>query len=235
MTWSSGRRRCRLAAPVLRAGLRAGLRVGLRVGLVVLLVLVVGCTAPARNVAAAHGQSAPTEYRGGVTLPVPYPMPDVTLTDTTGDDYDLLSSPSTPATLLFFGYTHCPDVCPDVLSAVASALTRMPDGTRDQIQLIFVTTDPARDTGAVIARYLRRFDPSFLGLTGDLRTITTTAAHVGVDIKGVQRLPDGGYDVGHSAQVLGFDRSHRAVVQWLPSTPIGDLTADFELLVSRQQ
>jgi protein SCO1/2 len=111
----------------------------------------------------------------------------------------------------------------------------MPAGSRDQIQLIFITTDPARDNGRVIDGYLRRFDPAFLGLTGQLGTIKAVAERVGVDIEGTQKLPDGGYEVGHSAQVIGFDRHRRGVVLWTPSTPIGDLAGDFELLVSRQQ
>jgi protein SCO1/2 len=87
----------------------------------------------------------------------------------------------------------------------------------------------------VIDGYLRRFDPAFLGLTGQLGTIKAVAERVGVDIEGTQKLPDGGYEVGHSAQVIGFDRHRRGVVLWTPSTPIGDLAGDFELLVSRQQ
>jgi len=206
-------------------------------GLLLVLILVsgVGCTAPTKQIAVIGGQGDPGGYRGGTSVPQPYRMPDLTLRDTSGNAYNLLTSPSKPVTLLFFGYTHCPDVCVGVLSEVASALSRMPDGSADQIQLIFITTDPPRDKGPVIESYLRRFDPTFLGLTGDLGTIKTVAGQVGVDITGVHQLPDGGYEVGHSAQVIGFDRHHRGVVLWAPSTPIGDLTQDFELLVAKQQ
>lgn len=200
-----------------------------------LMACTLSCSAPVQETAIVRGPSDPEGYRGGTTVPEPYRMPDRTLTDTSGHDYHLLSSPSKPVTLLFFGYTHCPDVCLGVLSDVASALGRLPAGSRDQVDLIFVTTDPARDTGPAIERYLKRFDPSFIGLTGDLATIKSVAEAVGVDIQGRRLLPGGGYQVGHSAQVVGFDRNRRGVVLWTPSTPIGDLTADFELLVARQR
>lgn len=203
--------------------------------LTLLLVVTTGCTAPVRETAVVRGQSDLGGYRGGTSVPEPYRMPDKTLHDTSGADYNLLTSPSKPVTLVFFGYTHCPDICSGVLSDVASALSRMPAGTRDQIQLLFITTDPARDSGRVIASYLKRFDPGFLGLTGPLGTIKAVAGRVGVDIEGTQKLPDGGYEVGHSAQVIGFDRHRRGVVLWTPSTPIGDLAQDFDLLVSQQQ
>ena len=200
-----------------------------------LLVWTVGCTAPAEPDVVVRRNADAEGYLGGASLPQPYTMPDKTLTDTTGHDYNLVTSPSKPVTLTFFGYTHCPDVCIGVLSDVATALSRMPAASRDQVQVIFVTTDPARDNGEVIERYLKRFDPSFIGLTGDLPTIKYVAERVGVDIEGKNKLPSGGYEVGHSAQVIGFDKEHRGVVRWTPSTPIGDLTKDFELLVAKQQ
>jgi protein SCO1/2 len=205
--------------------------------LALLLLWAAGCTAPASDAdrPLVRVDADPAGFLGGSSLPAPYVMPDATLTDSSGGDYNLRTSPSTPVTLVFFGYTHCPNVCIGVLSDVATALSRMPVGSRNQVQLIFVTTDPARDTGQVIKSYLARFDPSFIGLTGDLSTITSVAERVGVDIQGLKKLPGGGYEVGHSTQVIGFDEQHRGVVIWTPSTPIGDLTADFEHLVAQQR
>lgn len=209
---------------------------GLRVLLVgLLLVLTIGCTAPTPKNAVVTRDADPAGFVGGTSLPQPYVMPDQTLTDTSGNAYNLRTSPSKPVTLMFFGYTHCPDVCIGVLSEVATALARMSESSRDRVQLVFVTTDPARDSEQVIRAYLDRFDPSFIGLTGELATIKRVAGRVGVDIQGMNRLPSGGYEVGHSAQVIGFNREHQGVVLWTPSTPIGDLTRDFELLVAKQQ
>jgi protein SCO1 len=161
-------------------------------------------------------------------------MPEISLTDTSGRPYNLATTPSKPATLLFFGYTHCPDVCITVLSDVALAMKRLAPADRDQIQFIFVTTDPARDTEKPIRRYLDRFDPSFVGLTGPLPMIKRAATQVGVDIEGVEKLPSGGYEVGHSAQVIGFSRNS-GVVLWTPGTSIAALKHDFALLVERSR
>ncbi len=198
-----------------------------------LVLLVVGCTSP--NPTVARTDPDPAGFSGGTSLPEPYELPAATLTDTSGNSYNLATSPSKPVVLLFFGYSHCPDVCVTVLADVAQALNRMPTSDRDQIQMIFITTDPARDKPRVIARYLERFDPSFIGLTGDLSAIKAVAGRVGVDIEGMRRLPSGGYEVGHSAQVIGFDQDRKGVVLWTPETPIADLEKDFGLLVERSR
>ena len=81
-----------------------------------------------------------------------------------------VDAPVAPVTLVFFGYSHCPDVCNAVLADVAAALRRADDTVRERTTLLFVTTDPARDTPEVMRDYLARFDPSFLGLRTDLET-----------------------------------------------------------------
>ena len=196
-----------------------------------LLLLVGGCTQPTEH-PADHANADPEGYLGGTSLPQPYAMPDVTLTDTAGRPYNLTTSPSRPVTLMFFGYSKCPDVCVTVLSEVALALQRLEPAERDAIQMIFVTTDPARDKPAVIRGYLDKFDPTFVGLTGSLATIKQAAGQVGVDIEGMKRLPSGGYEVGHSSQVVGFARAE-GVVLWTPDTAVADLEHDFGLLVEK--
>ena len=85
--------------------------------------------------------------------------------------YDLATDATKPLTLVFFGYTHCPDICQVVMANIASALTRLDDAQRAQVGMVFVTTDPARDDAATLRAYLDRFDPSLRGLTGDLPEI----------------------------------------------------------------
>jgi protein SCO1 len=197
------------------------------------LLLMFGCVA-APSGPTGQRNADPAGYTGGSSLPEPYAMPEISLTDTSGRPYNLATTPSKPVTLLFFGYTHCPDVCIAVLSDVALALQRLSPADRDQIQFIFVTTDPARDKEKQIRRYLDRFNPSFVGLTGSLPTIKRAASQVGVDIEGVKKLPSGGYEVGHSAQVIGFSRNSGVVI-WTPGTPIAALKHDFALLVERSR
>jgi protein SCO1/2 len=196
-----------------------------------LLLAVSGCTQPTEH-SPDHTNADPEGYLGGTSLPQPYAMPDVTLTDTAERPYNLTTSPSRPVTLMFFGYSKCPDVCITVLSDVATALQRMEPADREHIQVIFVTTDPARDRPAVIREYLDGFDSTFVGLTGPMATIKRAAGEVGVNIEGMKKLPSGGYEVGHSSQVIGFNRTS-GVVLWTPETPIADLKHDFGLLVEK--
>lgn len=171
----------------------------------------------------------------GATLDRPYSMPAATLTDTGGNPFNLVTSTKKPVTLVFFGYTNCPDVCPTVMADVASALTKLDQSVRDQVQMLFITTDPSRDTGPVIRKYLDRFDPSFVGLTGSLDSIKDIAKTVGVPVEGMQKLPSGGYEVGHGAQVIGFGKNDKANVLWLSNAAIGDLAHDFGKLVEDNQ
>ncbi len=162
----------------------------------------------------------------------PYTMPDVTLTDTHGDGFNLRRDTTTPVTLVFFGYTHCPDECPLVMSDTTAALHHLPKGVRDKVQLLFITTDPGRDTQPVLRQYLDRYDSGYVGLTGNLGTIKKTARDLGVAVSGKQRLPSGGYDVGHSTQVIGF-RGDRAPVFWTLHTPVEEMAADIEKLAKQ--
>ncbi|ADB32132.1 electron transport protein SCO1/SenC [Kribbella flavida DSM 17836] len=176
----------------------------------------------------------PNGLRGAV-LDRPYALPAASLTDTGGNEFNLRTSTKKPVTLVFFGYTNCPDVCSTVMADVASALTKLDQGVRDDVQLLFVTTDPARDTGPVIRKYLDRFDPAFTGLTGSLTSIKDIAKAVGVPVEGMKKLPSGGYEVGHGAQVLGFGKDDKATVLWLSNAAIGDLAHDFGKLVEQNR
>ena len=197
-----------------------------------LLLLVSGCTAPVGDADAQLGTGR-AEYRRGLVPPVPYAVPSVVLTDTSGAHYDVTTSPATPVVLVFFGYTSCREVCPGVLGNLALALSRLPAGDRDRITPVFVTTDPARDTPGRIRAHLDRFDAGFVGLTGAPSATRSLAEAVGVQIEGRQDQPGGGYLVGHSAHVVGLDRDRRGVVVWDPETPVADLAHDLSLLVAR--
>lgn len=171
-----------------------------------------------------------TAYRGAEPLP-PYRMPDLTLTETGGSAFNLLTDTTHAVTLVFFGYTHCPDVCPLVMSDLTSAVVSLPDDVRAQTQLIFISTDPTRDTPGVLRSYLDRYDSSFVGLTGELIDVKAAGTALGVPIGGKRRLPSGGYDVSHGAQVVGF-RGDVAPVVWTEGTSVPDLVADITRLAT---
>jgi len=178
----------------------------------------------------------PTQGAGGggftgTVLDQPYPEPAGTFTDVNGQPFSFAADATRPVVLVFFGYTNCPDVCGTVLSDVASALRPLDPGTRHRVQVLFITTDPDRDTGPVMRAYLARFDPTFIGLTAPMAEITRVAESLGVAITGHEPTR-AGYTVGHGAQVLGFGPNRQAGVIWLPGTQVADLRADVVRLAS---
>lgn len=92
--------------------------------------------------------------------------PGLALRDTTGAAFDLRARPAGQVTVLFFGYTHCPDVCPTTMADLAAARRALSAADRSRVEVAFVTEDPVRDTAPVLRRWLDRFDPTFLGLLG---------------------------------------------------------------------
>lgn len=169
----------------------------------------------------------------GSVMPRPYTMPDLTLTDTSGHRFNLHTATSAPVTLVFFGYTNCPDVCSLVMGDIATAVSRLDPEVASDVHMLFITTDPARDTPDVLRTYLDRFNPDFEGLTGPIGSIRQAASALGVAIAGVKRLPGGGYDVAHGSQIIGFDQGGRISVVWTEGTPVTDLAHDIVLLDQR--
>jgi protein SCO1 len=168
----------------------------------------------------------------GAVLHEPYHVPATELTDTGGRPYSLATDTTKPLTLVFFGYTHCPDECPTTMATLASAMLQLDDSDRANVQVVFVTTDPARDTGPVLRRWLDHFSSSFVGLTGSLDTIKKVATDVGVPIEKGRRLSSGGYDVTHGTQVLGVDSRNNVPVVWTLGTTAPEFAHDIHQLLS---
>jgi protein SCO1 len=168
----------------------------------------------------------------GAVLTDPYQVPPVSLTATDGAAYSLAEDADRPLTLVFFGYTHCPDICQVVMADIASALTRLDDTHRRQVGMQFVTTDPARDDEATLRTYLDRFDPAFGGLTGPLPDIVDLGEALGVPIAKGQRMPSGGYEVDHGTQVLGLLPDGTAPVVWTHGTPPDQIAEDIREILA---
>jgi protein SCO1/2 len=167
----------------------------------------------------------------GVTH-APYQVPATPLTDTDGAAYSLTKDTTKPLTLVFFGYTHCPDICPMVMTNLASAMSRLDDADRRSVDVVFVTTDPARDTTPVLRGYLKHFDPDFVGLTGDLQTIVDVAKPLAVYVSDGTKLPSGGYDLNtHSTQVTAIGRDDTSRVLWDMDTSSAQFAADIQALL----
>ena len=185
---------------------------------------------------AGCGGTASSESAGpmkAVTLDAPYTVPATPLTATTGGSYSLTRDTDKPLTLVFFGYTHCPDVCQVVMSNLASAMTRLDAADRARVDVVFVTTDPARDTAPVLKDYLARFDPGFIGLTGDLDTIAAIGKPMAVAVEEGRKLPSGGYEVAHSTQVEAIAVDDRVHALWTQDASAAQLASDIHQLLQK--
>jgi protein SCO1/2 len=180
---------------------------------------------------AGCAKSSASQFAGAV-LHEPYHVPATSLKDTSGRPFSLAGSTDKRLTLVFFGYTHCPDECPTTMATLASAMLQLDSADRDSVQVVFVTTDPARDTGPVIRHWLDRFDTSFVGATGPLPKIVKVARQVGVPIEKGRRLPSGGYDVTHGTQVLEIDSNNIVPVVWTLGTTASEYAHDIHQLLS---
>jgi protein SCO1/2 len=160
---------------------------------------------------------APEDRYAGLDLAEPYRRPTFTLTDTTGAAYDFKAATAGRPTLLFFGYTNCPDICPTTMADVAVALRGLEPELAAEVQVVFVTTDPAFDTPAVLGEYLGRFDADlptrFVGLTGDQDAIDQAQLSAGVPLAEDQGRMHSSllllYGTGDEAQVA-FDAGNTA-------------------------
>ncbi|MFC5178887.1 SCO family protein [Nocardioides taihuensis] len=194
----------------------------LAVGLTVGLLLLAGCGGSADS-ATGEGEGG---YTAAAVLDQPYTVPDTALTDTGGQRYSLAADTDKPLTLVFFGYTRCPDICHVVMGSLASAMTRLDEADRQQVDVVFVTTDPARDDEATLRDYLDRFDPSFIGLTGDLDTIVDVGADLAVAVDQGDKLPSGGYEVTHGTSVAAIDADDEVPMIWTQDTSAEQFAAD---------
>ncbi|MGI8868273.1 MAG: SCO family protein [Mycobacteriales bacterium] len=178
------------------------------------------------------GPSSSANGLHGTSLNRPFLEPAVTLTDTAGKPFNLLTGTREKAiTLVFFGYTHCSDVCPTTMADIAAALRRLKPTVRKRIATVFITTDPWRDKPAVIRSWLRPFDPSFIGLTGPFPLIQRAARQVAISvIEPKQRT--GNYEVTHGAEVLVFTPDRLARLIYPPGVLPEEYAADLPKLVA---
>ena len=158
---------------------------------------------------------------------------EIELTAHTGETFRLTDSKD-KLTLLFFGYTNCPDICPATLGVATQMLERLgTDGGR--VRFLFVTSDPERDTPAVLAQYVARFHPSVIGLTGSADALKAVAAAYGVMTE-VEAHNHGdtsaAYEVGHTSRVYLIDASGVLRLSYLAGVSADDLLADIQYLLS---
>lgn len=206
-------RRTRTAAALLASGLLA----------------LTGCTAQSAGQSGGIAEVSQVDndsaYRGIEMLQEP-PRPEFTLTDQTGQPYDFYERTKDTPTVLYFGYTHCPDVCPLILGQLSAALSEAPEEISSELQVVFVTTDPATDNPQVLASYLSKFDAElpvkYVGLTGDLPAVEAAQLAAGVPV-----AEDGGKT--HSTMAIYYGTANKARVAWLANTSADDILHDLPI------
>jgi protein SCO1 len=170
-------------------------------------------------------------YRGGLVTP-PLPKPRFTLTDTTGAPFDFWRETQGYVTLLFFGYARCPDQCPLHMANIAVGLRRMPKDLSDQVKVVFVTTDPARDSPNALRAWLDHFDERFIGLTGSEAALEAAQRAVGVPPARKTGLGAGHYEVAHASFVVAYTKDNLGHLIYPSGVTQSDWTHDLPLLVN---
>jgi protein SCO1/2 len=132
--------------------------------------------------------------------------------------------------VVYFGYTHCPDVCPATLATLDRALDQMGSDAHDDVQVVMVSVDPERDTVEYLREYMEYFDESFIGLTGDPIDVARVATTYGVYFAAAEGTAETGYTVDHTASLMVIDRDGHLRLVFPPELTADEIASDLEYL-----
>jgi protein SCO1/2 len=173
--------------------------------------------------------SKPETFRG-TTYAEPYPpAPEISLKRAGGSDFRLGELRGS-VVALFFGYTSCPDICPTTMAELNQALDQLGDQA-DQVQVLFVTVDPQRDTPERVQEYVDHFNPNFIGLSGPELALAKVWNDYGVFRQVVEGTSAAGYLVDHTARVRVIDQQGNLRLSFPFDTPLEDIVHDLDLLL----
>lgn len=197
----------------------------MRIRFFALLLVVAGCT-PGQPPVRPEDLKAPR-------LVGAKPLPVLRLERAPGVPFDWAAASRGKLTFLFFGYTNCPDVCPLHMANLAAALKTLPTETRSKVRVVFVTTDPARDTPERLGAWLAQFDSTFVGVSGDSASVEAAQRGLGMPSATRDReVPDsGGYTISHGAHLWAFTPDDSAHVVYPMGMQRDDLAADIPKLL----
>src|SRR5260221_11316249 len=188
----------------------------------VALVVLSGCGAPALGSDNANGQ---TDWGGSVFDP-PRVLKDFTLTDQTGKPFHL-NDLHGKAALVYFGYTHCPDFCPITLADFTRVRKALGDA-EPQTAFVFISVDGTHDTPPVLGTYLGAFDPTFIGLTGDVAAVQQIGTDFAVYFT---QTPDG--QISHATRISLLDPDGKLRVSYPVGTAPQVIAQDIRKLVGK--
>lgn len=196
-----------------------------------LFIAIMMAIALAMGIFLAVRMQAPTEPSSAFILPAPIPLPEFALVDQTG-------SAVTPDTfrdswsLVFFGFTHCPDICPATLQILSAARKTLAENGQDPLpRIVLVSVDPERDTPELIGRYVGYFGDGNLGITGSLGEIRRLTTTLGIFFE-KQPGTDENYSVDHSAAVLVFNPAGEFHALFSGSHQVQNFVHDIPLIVA---
>ncbi|MDN0199388.1 SCO family protein [Streptomyces sp. S.PNR 29] len=174
--------------------------------------------------------------QAATVLDKPFEKPDLVLTDTQGKKYDFREETAGKPTLIYFGYTHCPDVCPLTMNNIAVAKKQLPKSEQDELRVVFVTTDPERDTASALGKWLKGIDPQFVGLTGDFATIQAGARTLGISIEPPHKDKNGKVVSTHGTQVVAFSpKTDGGYLLYGEDATVDDYTKDLPKIVKGEK
>lgn len=156
---------------------------------------------------------------------------DFSLTDHNGQQRKLADYNGKVA-VIFFGFTHCPDVCPGTLIHMKEVMAALGEQA-DDVQVLFVTVDPERDSQEVLSQYVPAFDKRFVGLRGSLEQTKAVTREFKVFYGKVPGSSEGTYSIDHTAASYVFDRNGKIRLMIKPSSPTEAIVADIKVLLSQ--
>lgn len=165
-------------------------------------------------------------------LSMPWPRPAFSLTDTGGHAFDFSREAAGHTTILVFGYTQCPDVCPLNMAAIRTALAGLRPDQRSRVRVVFVTVDPEQDTPEVLRGWLDHFGNDFVGLRGDPPEVDSILGSLHLSAVMRDAEPGGGTAISHAARVLAFPPSGDRTLLYSGETLSQDLGHDLPILLS---
>ena len=173
--------------------------------------------------------------KAATILDQPFEKPDLVLTDTKSKPYDFRAETKGRPTLLYFGYTNCPDVCPLTMSNIAVAKKQLSKADQDKLRIVFVTTDPKRDTPAALGKWLKGIDTQVVGLTGDFATIQAGARTLGISIEPTSKDKNGKTVSMHGTQVIAFSpKTDGGYVLYGEDATVDDYIKDLPKIIKGQ-
>ena len=174
--------------------------------------------------------SEPATFRG-TTYAEPYPAAaEIELQQADGNTFRL-SDQRGKVVALFFGYTSCPDICPTTMAELDQAFEKLGDQA-DQVQVLYVTVDPERDTPERVQEYVNHFNPDFIGLSGSEAELAKVWNDYGVFREIVDGTSAVGYLVNHTARVTVIDQQGNLRLSFPFDTPVDDVVHDLKLLLN---